>query len=170
MEQKQLTEADKRDYPELLDKTIDWSNPDLDEVDNFDDLEGLLAESVSFRDKMRAANRRSPIDGLGFVDITFIHHFKTLFSCAIVIRTTCSHCGSAVANFSHFADYQEFTMKAAGKPCQWKRVAERPTVLAPPRIIEKQQPACLNCLDLGKAVAFGDCQEQKQLSLLEMMK
>ena len=124
------------------------------DVDPFDDLNQLLAGAVAHADKQKALNHKTRSSILGSIVYNPQPSYLPKFSCAVFILQTCS-CGSITWSFSHFAEYQEFSGKAAGKPNRWFRVDARPAVLANPRFIEKATLACSSCLDVDTAVVLG---------------
>jgi len=150
---------------EELDDPDDLDTSDPDPSTDLDELELLLAESTIEADLRKAAKRQQYCSG-NPIPWTEAPKYQALFSCAVFTLTSCSHCGSETSIFSHFAEYQEFSAKFAGKPNCWKRLTTRPSILSRPRFIPVITPGCSCCVSNTDAInIYTTPPPQKQLNL-----
>lgn len=117
-----------------------------EEDDDLDPLDALLDESMALSNKKKVTKRgRTFWEELPALTMAQGPHWNVEFSCAIFIKQICEGCGDTHLSFSHFAEFQKYTLKSDSHPSRWTRVDTRPADLANPRLIEKKVPICSTC-------------------------
>lgn len=132
-----------------------------DAPDDLAELDSLLEESLAAATKHKALRRQTGNFGAEMTPIDYFQaaHWVTQFNCAFFIEQHCA-CGSVRKSFSHFAAWQIFSKKMAGKPSCWKKLEERPVELKTPRTIKQAVPLCCECYNASEAVDFGETPEE----------
>lgn len=130
-------------------------------TDSFADLDSLLEESMTAAAKHRNLRRQTGSYGAEMTPIDYFQaaHWVTQFSCAFFVEQHCA-CGSVRKSFSHFAAWQTFSKKMAGKPSQWKKLEERPAELKQPRRIVQPVPLCCECYNASEVIDFSETPEE----------
>lgn len=136
--------------------------PTQDELNSLElELDSLLAESQFIAAKKKELRRLSARHTGDLPPIEYIpaDSWKPQFTCAMFIQQTCQQCGAVHNHFSHFAEWQKFTGKIAGKPTRWQKVDPTPETMAAvtsnlPRFIPQSIPVCGSCFPAHLAIPF----------------
>jgi len=128
----------------LQDSAVHTAAPS--DLTDFAELETMLADSMAARTRSISTSRRESDSFMTPIDWTQSLCWLTQFTVAFFIESKCEGCGSVHRTFSHWAAWQTFSKKTAGKPSCWKKLDERPEILdREPRFIIKTVPVCEEC-------------------------